>query len=85
MMQQLRRIGNTPYTPIKSKYVLPFIKAAISDNPGMTYQAMRDIMMPYAKDYALTDSVLQEAQDSAKIEIFRLADDNVCYARGVAN
>ncbi len=72
-------------TPIKSKYVVPFIKAAISDNPSMAYQAMRDIMMPYAKEYALTDSVLQEAWDSAKIELFGLADDNVCYARGVAN
>ena len=56
---------HTLCTPIKSKYVVPFIKAAISDNPGMVYQAMRDIMMPYAKDCALTDSVLQEAQDSA--------------------
>ncbi len=48
----------------------------------MAYQAMRDIMMTYAEDYALTDSVLQEAQDSAKIELFRLADDNICYGRG---
>jgi hypothetical protein len=50
----------------------------------MAYQAMRDIMMPYAKDYVLTDSVLQEVRDSAKIELFGLADDNVCYAGGVA-
>ncbi len=42
-------------------------------------------MMPYAKDYALTDNVRQEAWDSTKIELFGLADDNVCYARGVAN
>ncbi len=49
-------------TPIKSKYVVSFIKAAVGDNPGMAYQAMRDIMKPYAKDYALTDSVLQEAR-----------------------
>ncbi len=73
------------HTPIKSKYVVPFIKAAISNNPGMAYQAMRDIMMPYAKDYVLTDSVLQEVRDSAKIELFGSADDNVRYARGVAN
>ncbi len=72
-------------TPIKSKYVVPFIKAAICNNPGMAYQAMRDIMKPYAKDYALTDSVLQEAQDNAKLELFGLADDNIQYARGVAN
>ncbi len=42
-------------------------------------------MKPYAKDYALTDSVLQEARDNAKIELIGSADDNVCYARGVAN
>ncbi len=42
-------------------------------------------MMPYAKDYALTDSVLQEAQDNAKLELFGSAEDNICYARGVAN
>ncbi len=51
----------------------------------MAYQATRDIMKPYAKDYALTDSVLQEARDNAKLELFGLADDNVCYARRVAN
>jgi hypothetical protein len=72
-------------TPIKSKCVVPFIQAAIGNNPGITYQAMRDIMKLYAKDHALTDSILQEAQDNAKLELFGLADDNVCYARGVAN
>ncbi len=72
------------HTPIKSKYVVPFIKAAVDNNPGMVYQAMRDIMKPCAKDYALTNSVLQEAWDNAKLELFGLADDNICYARGVA-
>ncbi len=72
-------------TPIKSKYVVPFIKAAVGNNPGVAYQAIRDIMKPYAKDYALTDSVLQEARDSAKLELFGLAYDNIYYARGVAN
>ncbi len=42
-------------------------------------------MMPYAKDYALTDSVQQEAMDSTKIELFGSADDNLHYARGVVN
>ncbi len=74
------------HTPIKSKYVVPFIQAAVGDNPGITYQAMRDIMKPYTKDYALTNSILQEARDKTKLELFGLADDdNVCYARGVAN
>ncbi len=58
---------HTLCTPIKSKYVVPFIQAAVGDSPGITYQVMRDIMKPYAKDYALTDSVLQEAWDNAKL------------------
>ncbi len=72
-------------TSIKSKYVVPFIQAVVGDNPGITYQAMRDIMKPYAKKYALTDSVLQEARDNAKLELLGLADDNICYAWGIAN
>ncbi len=76
---------HTLLTPIKSKYVVPLIQAAIGNNSGITYQAMRDIMKPYAKDYALIDSGLQEAWDNTKLELFRLANDNVCYARGVAN
>ncbi len=42
-------------------------------------------MKPYAKDYALTDSILQEVRDDAKLELFRSADDNIRYARGAAN
>jgi hypothetical protein len=42
-------------------------------------------MLPHAKNYALTDSVLQEAQDSAKLELFGSADDNIHFTRGVAN
>jgi hypothetical protein len=76
---------HTLRTPIKSKYVVSSIQAAVGNNPGIRYQAMRDIMKPYAKYYALTDSILQEAQDNAKLELFGLANDNICYARGVAN
>jgi hypothetical protein len=37
---------HTLCAPIKSKYVVPFIKAAIDNKPSMAYQAMRDIMKP---------------------------------------
>jgi hypothetical protein len=58
---------HTLCTPIKSKDLVPFIQAAIGNNPSIPYQAMRDIMKPYAKDYALTDSILQEGRDNAKL------------------
>jgi hypothetical protein len=73
------------HTPIKSKYVVFIIQAAIGSNSEIRYQAMRDIMKPYAKDYALADSIPQDARDIAKLQFFGLADDNVCYARGIAN
>jgi hypothetical protein len=72
-------------TPIKSKYIVPFIKEAVSNNPSISYRAIKELMRPYAKDFALTDSVLQEARDIAKALLFGLADDNVKYAWGVAH
>ena len=40
-------------------------------------------MKPYAKEYTLTDSIIQDARDMAKLQLFRLAEENVQYARGV--
>ena len=41
-------------------------------------------MKPYANDYALTDSVLQDTRDAVKDQLFGSPDDNVIYAKGVA-
>ncbi len=40
-------------------------------------------MKPYAKEYTLTDSIVQYARDMAKLQLFELAEENVQYARGV--
>jgi hypothetical protein len=40
-------------------------------------------MKPYAKEYTLTDSVVQDARDRAKFELFGSAEENMQYARGV--
>ena len=69
--------------PIGAKSLVPIIKDAVSDNPGVTYQSIREIMKPYAKEYTLTDSVVQDARDRAKLELFGSAEENVRYARGV--
>ncbi len=40
-------------------------------------------MKPYAKEYMLTDSIVQDAMDMAKLQLFGLAEENVQYAWGV--
>jgi hypothetical protein len=40
-------------------------------------------MKPYAKEYTLTDSIVQDAKDMAKLQLFGLAEENAQYARGV--
>jgi len=49
----------------------------------MPYPLLREILKPYAQDYACTDSLLQEGRELAKAQLFGRAEDNVKYARAV--
>ena len=69
--------------PIGSKMIVATIKDAVSDNPGISYQLIREIMKPYAKDYTLSDSVIQDARDIAKLLLFGSPEENVLYAQCV--
>ena len=71
-------------TPLKSTMVVPIILGAVSEKPGITYQTLREILKPYAKDYAVTDAILQDARHLAKELLFGSAEDNVQYANGLA-
>ncbi len=42
-------------------------------------------MKPYAKEYTLMDSIVQDTRDMAKLQLFGLAEENVQYARGVVD
>jgi hypothetical protein len=68
--------------PIGAKFVVAIIKDAVADNPGITYQSIREIMKPYAKEYTLTDSIVQDARDRAKLQLFGSAVENMQYVRG---
>ena len=57
---------------------------AVGNKPGLSYQSLREIIKPYAKDKFITDNILQAAKELAKIELFGTDDDNVRYAKGVA-
>ena len=69
--------------PIKARMVAPLIKEAVGENPSITYQAIHEIMKPYAKGYTLTDSIVQDGRDLAKLELLGDFDDNVKYAAAV--
>jgi len=58
-------------------------REAVADNPGITYQSIREIMKPYAKAFSLTDSIIQDEKDLTKNELFGNADNNVKSAKGV--
>ncbi len=64
-------------TPLQSKIIAPLIANAVEETPGISYQMIRDILSPFANDYALTDNILQDGRDIAKVERFGVPEDNV--------
>jgi hypothetical protein len=70
-------------TPLKSRMIVPIILNAVGANPGIPYPYLRELLSSYAKPYALTDSILQEARDLAKKQLFGIAEENVQYTKGV--
>ena len=77
------RSGRSIATPLKSKMLVPIILNAVAANPGIPYRFLRELLSSYARAYALTDSILQEARDLAKKQLFGHAKHNVLYAKGV--
>ncbi len=72
-------------SPFKSAMVVPVILGLISDNPGFTNKTLRGYLKAYGKEYALTDSILQEARTAARTLLFGTAKINVTYAKTVKN
>ncbi len=55
-----QKSGRSLTTPLKLKMIIPLIVGAIGDNPGIPHAMLWEILKPYANDYALMDSILQE-------------------------
>ena len=64
---------------------VPVILRLISDNPGCTNKMLRGYLKAYGKEYALTESILQEARTAARTLLFVTAKINVTYAKRVKN
>jgi hypothetical protein len=63
--------------------IATIIANAVEETPGISYQMIREILSPFANDYALTDNILQDGRDMAKVERFGVPEDNVQFALGV--
>jgi hypothetical protein len=86
--QQLEKynVAQVKYSSLfKSAMVVPVILGLIADNPGCTNKTLRGYLKAYGKEYALTDSILQEARTAARTLLFGTAKINVTYAETVKN
>ena len=72
-----------PRTPYHMKCVVDLIKLTIMEDPSLTNKVLRKVVEPYRYHYAFTESILQDAQKKAKLDLFGMADDKAMYAKGV--
>ena len=63
--------------------VVPLILGMIADNPGCTNKMLRCYLKTYGKEYAFTESILQEAWAMARTQLFRIPEVNVRYVNTV--
>ena len=71
-------------TPLFYKWLVPIFRSRVEKDPGVDYETLRDLVRPYANDYAITNALIQRGRDETKLEIFGTPENNVGYAEGVA-
>ncbi len=62
---------------------MPLILPVIVDTPGISNKNLRQYLLGYGKDHALTDSILQEARTEAQAQLFGKSEENIKYAKGM--
>ena len=65
--------------------IVSVILGLILDNPGCTNKTLRGYLKAYGKEYALTESILQEARTAARTLLFGTAKINATYAKTAKN
>ncbi len=72
-----------PRTPIKARWLLPFIHNKMADMPNMSNGETKNLLADYVKAKFLTGLLLQNARKIARDEIFGDPSNNVFYTRGL--
>ena len=60
--QQRKYKSLVPRTPIKARWLLPFINDKIADTPNISNREMRNLLTDYIRPKFLTASLLQNAR-----------------------
>ena len=69
--------NKSDHTPFKARWIVPLIKSEIETTPNMSYKLCKALIAPYLKDKFVTTSLLQNARQLARLEVFGNPDDNV--------
>ncbi len=70
-------------TPFKTVMIVLLIITIVAENPAVTNKTLRGYLKSYGRDYALTESVLNKACCSARVELFGTPESNVKYADNI--
>ncbi len=70
-------------TPFKTVMIVPLIIRIVAENPAVTNKTLRGFFNSYGREYALTESVLNEARWSARVELFGTPELNVTYTNNI--
>jgi len=70
-------------SPFTGEWLGHLLRSHLETCPGMSYSHMRSLLSNHVHTELITDNLLQEARDWAKLQLFGNADDNVQYCEAV--
>ncbi len=69
------------HTPIKSRWILTFIKDEIGDRPDMSNSEMKNLIGDCIKTKFITPTLLQKSRSFAKVKIFGNPSEKVLVSK----
>ena len=66
-------------SPIKSRWLVPLIKGALSEKPNISNKELENILMPYVIDKFLPNSLLTMTEKLVRLYLFGNPAENVTY------
>jgi hypothetical protein len=76
---------NCAHTPIKSRWILPFLNDEMGEMPNMSKREMKNLIAPYVKDKFMTPLLLQNTRTIAREIIFGDPSANVFLANALVD
>ncbi len=74
---------STLRSPFTGQWLGHILHSHLETCPGMSYVHMRGLSANHVHTELITDNLLQEARDWAKLQLFGNADNNVQYCEAV--